>query len=59
MNNIRQIAVKGGPATVVNIAKAAWAKYREASGVTCDKKMPIKLKDKIYKIIVKPAMIWA
>ena len=28
------------------------------SGVKCDKKMPIKLKDKIYKTIVKPAMIY-
>ena len=28
------------------------------SGVMCDKKMPIKLKDKIYKTIVKPAMIY-
>ena len=27
------------------------------SGVMCDKKMPIKLTDKIYKTIVKPAMI--
>ena len=31
---------------------------REVSGVMCDKKMPIKLKDKIYKTIVKPAMIY-
>ena len=45
-----------GPETIVNTAKAAWAKYREAS-VTCDNKMPIKLKDKFYKTIVKPAMI--
>ena len=35
----------------------AWAKWGEVSGVMCDKKMPIKLKDKIYKTIVKPAMI--
>ena len=27
------------------------------SGVMCDKKMPINLKDMIYKTIVKPAMI--
>ena len=38
--------------------KVAWAKWREVSGVMCDKKMPIKLKDKIYKTIVKPAMIY-
>ena len=28
------------------------------SGVMCDKNMPIKLKNKIYKTIVKPAMIY-
>ena len=28
------------------------------SGVMSDKKMPIKLKDKIYKTIVKPAMMY-
>ena len=27
-------------------------------GVMCDKNMPIKLKNKIYKTIVKPAMIY-
>ena len=37
--------------------KVAWSKWREVSGVMCDKKMPIKLKDKIYKTIVKPAIM--
>ena len=36
----------------------AWAKWREVAGVMCDNKMPIKLKDNIYKTIVKPAMIY-
>ena len=52
-------AAEGGSETDVNnIVKVAWAKWREVSGVMCDKKMPIKLKDKIYKTIVKPAMIY-
>ena len=51
-------AAEGGSETDVNnIVKVAWAKLREVSGVMCDKKMLIKLKDMIYKTIVKPAMI--
>ena len=38
--------------------RAAWAKWREVSGVMCCKKIPIKVKDKIYKTVVKPAMIY-
>ena len=52
-------AAEGGSETDVNNrVKVAWAKWREVSGVMCDKKMPTKLKDKIYKTIVKPAMIY-
>ena len=52
-------AAEGGSETDVNNrVKVAWAKWREVPGVMCDKKMPIKLKDKIYKTIVKPAMIY-
>ena len=52
-------AAEGGSETDVNNrVKVAWATWREVSGVVCDKKMPIKLKDKIYKTIVKPAVIY-
>ena len=52
-------AAEGGSETDVNNrVKVAWAKWREVSGVMCDKKMLLKLKDKIYKTIVKPAMIY-
>ena len=41
-----------------NRLEAAWAKWRKVSGVMCDKKMPMKLKDNIYKPTVKSAMIY-
>ena len=43
-----------------NTVEAAWAKCREVQGVTCDKKMHIKLNDnERYRkqAIVKPAMV--
>ena len=38
--------------------KAAWCKWRELSGVLCDRKMPIKLKMKVYKTIVRPVLLF-
>ncbi|KAL0809484.1 hypothetical protein ABMA28_011031 [Loxostege sticticalis] len=36
----------------------AWMKWRSLSGVLCDPKMPIKIKGKIYKTVVRPAMMY-
>ena len=50
-------AAEGGSETDVNTrVEAAWANWRTMSGVMCDKKMPIQIKDKIYKTTVKPEM---
>ena len=50
-------AAEGGLETDVNnIVKTS--KWREVPGVMCDKKMPIKLNDIIYKTTVKPAMLY-
>lgn len=38
--------------------QAGWLKYRSVSGVLCDKKMPVKLKGKIYNTIVKPVLMY-
>jgi hypothetical protein len=37
---------------------AAWLKWRLASGVLCDKKVPPKLKGKFYRMVVRPALLY-
>jgi len=34
--------------------KYGWMKWREASGVLCDKKISMRLKDKFYRSVVNP-----
>jgi len=38
--------------------RCGWIKWIEASGVLCDKIIPMKLKGKLYKSIVKPAILY-
>ena len=35
-----------------------WMKLKEVSGVICDMKMPVELKDKVFKTIIRPAMMY-
>ena len=41
-----------------NRVRLAWNKWREVTGVICDKKVPVKLKHKIYKTVIRPTMTY-
>ena len=38
--------------------KAGWMKWRQASGVLCDKMVPQKLKGKFCRMTIRPAMLY-
>ena len=48
----------GSQAGVNNIICIGWMKWKEVSGVMCDRKMPVELKDKVFKTIIRPAMTY-
>ncbi|PVH48241.1 hypothetical protein PAHAL_4G288400 [Panicum hallii] len=37
---------------------AGWLKWRQASGVLCDRKVPQRLKGKFYRTAIRPAMLY-
>ena len=48
----------GAEKDVNNRVKIAWSKWRETTGVMCDRNIPTKLKEKVYKTAIKPAMVY-
>jgi hypothetical protein len=38
--------------------KADWLKWHQASGVLCDPRVPLKLKDKFYRSVIRPVMLY-
>jgi hypothetical protein len=38
--------------------RAGWVKWRQAYVILCDKKVPNKLKGKLYRTAIRPAMIY-
>ena len=45
-------------ADVTHRIKAGWTKWRNASGVLCDQRIPLRLKEKFYKTAIRPAMLY-
>ncbi|KAG7296805.1 hypothetical protein JYU34_020747 [Plutella xylostella] len=43
---------------VTHRVNTAWLKWRSLTGVLCDPRMPIKTKGKIYKTVVRPALMY-
>ena len=37
---------------------AGWFKWRQASGVLCDRRVPQKLKGKFYRTVIRSAMLY-
>jgi hypothetical protein len=38
--------------------KVDWLKWRQASDVLCDPRVPLKLKDKFYRTAIRPIMLY-
>ena len=43
---------------VTHRIKVGWLKWREATGVLCDKKVPLNLKGKLYRAEIRPSMLY-
>ena len=38
--------------------RAGWQKWRKTFGVRCDKKIPFRLKGMVYRMIVRPTLLY-
>ena len=38
--------------------KVGWQKWKKASGVLCDKRILLRLKGRVYSMVVKPALLY-
>ena len=45
-------------AEITHRVQAGWRNWRKMSGVLCDHKINVKLKGKVYKTVVRPAMMY-
>ena len=49
----------GGIATeITQRVSAAWRNWKICSGVLCDRRMSVKLKGRVYKIVIRPALLY-
>ena len=45
-------------AEITNRTQAGWKNWKKVSGVLCDRRVGIKLKGKVHKTVVRPAMMY-
>jgi len=38
--------------------RVGWQKWRNASGVLCDKKIPLRLKGRVYHMVLRSALLY-
>ncbi|PKU81295.1 ataxia telangiectasia mutated family protein [Dendrobium catenatum] len=43
---------------IISRIQVGWLKWRNASGLLCDRNVPLKLKGKFYKMVVRSAMLY-
>ena len=43
---------------VTHRINSGWMKWRQVTGTTCDPRMPLKLKGKIYKSVIRPVVMY-
>ena len=48
----------GAERDINNRVKLAWMKWKQLTGVLWDKQVPIKLKDNLYKTVIKPTITY-
>ena len=53
------IEKQGGCSEEIRVRiQKAWAKWRDDSGVVCDKHLPRKIKSKVYRSIIRPVLLY-
>ena len=40
-------------------SRAAWMRWRELTGVMCDRRMPLRLKSKVYRTMIRPIILYS
>ena len=56
---ILYIMATGGMSTEISQrVSAAWGNWKRCSGVLCERRMPVKMKGKVYKTVVRPALLY-
>ena len=49
---------RGMETDIAKRVAAGWMNSKKCSGVLCDKRMPVKLRGKVYRTVVRPAMLY-